>query len=229
MNTKILVSLLVIGLTAIAIGGTMTGAFFTDTATSTENTFTTGTMHLQMSNDGSTYTDDVQHTITATGMYPTQTTTGKLCLKNAGTIKGIVTTTLSYTGTADFAKNLAVTEAYIEPDLVDNNAPYWAKQIVDDNWYNSSGTTVDDHYAAAVADGSIVEINNVYYPTIYGLQWITLHFWDNYTNKADQAFPADFYACETLKVLFYESGQDQTALEGQTLTATLTGNMKQAP
>ncbi|MBN2094648.1 MAG: VWA domain-containing protein [Candidatus Aenigmarchaeota archaeon] len=51
MNTKILVSLLVIGLTAIAIGGTMTGAFFSDTETSTGNTFTAGEIDLTVDSE----------------------------------------------------------------------------------------------------------------------------------------------------------------------------------
>jgi len=46
MNTKILVSLLVIGLTAIAIGGGMTGAFFSDTETSTGNFVRAGMIDL---------------------------------------------------------------------------------------------------------------------------------------------------------------------------------------
>jgi len=51
MNTKILVSLLVIGLTAIAIGGGMTGAFFSDTETSKGNTFTAGAIDLKVDNN----------------------------------------------------------------------------------------------------------------------------------------------------------------------------------
>jgi len=50
MNTKILVSLLVIGLTAMAIGGGMTGAFFSDTETSSGNTFTAGAIDLKVDN-----------------------------------------------------------------------------------------------------------------------------------------------------------------------------------
>ncbi len=46
MNTKILMSVLVIGLTAMAVGGAMTGAFFSDTEESTGNTFTAGTLDL---------------------------------------------------------------------------------------------------------------------------------------------------------------------------------------
>jgi len=51
MNTKILVSLLVIGLTAIAIGGTMTGAFFSDSETSTQNTFAAGSIDLKVDSE----------------------------------------------------------------------------------------------------------------------------------------------------------------------------------
>ncbi len=46
MNTKILMSLLIIGLTAMAVGGAMTGAYFSDTEDSTGNTFTAGTLDL---------------------------------------------------------------------------------------------------------------------------------------------------------------------------------------
>ena len=62
MNTKILVSMLVIGLTAVAIGGAMTGAFFSDTETSTGNTFTAGSIDLKVDSEcsylGSTATDE---------------------------------------------------------------------------------------------------------------------------------------------------------------------------
>mgnify|MGYP000185599056 CR=1 FL=1 len=62
MNTKILVSLLVIGLTAVAIGGGMTGAFFSDTETSEGNTFTAGAIDLKVDSEcsylGSTATDE---------------------------------------------------------------------------------------------------------------------------------------------------------------------------
>jgi predicted ribosomally synthesized peptide with SipW-like signal peptide len=51
MNTKILVSLLVIGLTAIAIGGSMTGAFFSDSETSTQNTFAAGAIDLKIDSE----------------------------------------------------------------------------------------------------------------------------------------------------------------------------------
>jgi len=68
MNPKILVSLLVIGLAAVAIGGSMTGAFFSDTETSTGNTFTAGSIDLKIDSECSwngmkclTSTDPTNH------------------------------------------------------------------------------------------------------------------------------------------------------------------------
>lgn len=46
MNTKILASMLLIGAVALAIGGGATGAFFSDTETSTGNTFAAGAIDL---------------------------------------------------------------------------------------------------------------------------------------------------------------------------------------
>ncbi len=48
MNTKILMSVLVIGLAAMAVGTAMTGAYFSDTETSDDNTFTAGTLDLEL-------------------------------------------------------------------------------------------------------------------------------------------------------------------------------------
>lgn len=235
MNSKILVSLLVIGLAAIAIGNGITGAFFSDTAASTNNQITAGSLNLQIY-DGSAWKEGTTQTITASGMYPSSTTPGRLCFMNAGTIPGVVTVATTYEKTADqadlFAKNLAVTDAKLEgrntgtPGTT-NVAPYWAQQIVDYNWYNASGSTNADHYAAAIADGSVVNINGTNYPTIYGLQWITLHYWNTY-NGIDQAFNANDWQCEDLVITFYDSGQDQSSLMGKTLTATITGNIKQS-
>ena len=58
MNTKILVSMLVIGLTAVAIGGAMTGAFFSDTETSTGNFVRAGMIDLTV-NGGNPLTSEV--------------------------------------------------------------------------------------------------------------------------------------------------------------------------
>jgi predicted ribosomally synthesized peptide with SipW-like signal peptide len=228
MNTKILVSLLVIGLTAIAIGGSMTGAFFSDQSTSSDNKFTAGSLNLQMSNDGTAYTDTITQTMKFANMVPGDNATGKICFMNTGTIAGNVAVNMNYDSTSDvaFAKNLAVTEAYIEGSA-ENKAPYWARQIVDYNWYNSSGTSESEHYAAAVGDGSIVQIGGVYYPTAYGLQWITLYFWQSYTNHAEYPLLINTPVCENLKVNFYESGANQNALMGKSVTVTITGNLRQ--
>lgn len=52
MNTKILASMLLIGAAAMAIGGGITGAFFSDTETSTGNTFAAGAIDLKVDFDG---------------------------------------------------------------------------------------------------------------------------------------------------------------------------------
>ncbi len=88
MNTKILMSVLVIGLTAMAVGGAMTGAWFSDTATSTSNSFAAGTLDLKLANDGEPpYTDSVTGTFSADNMAPDGSeTTGKVWLKNTGNV-----------------------------------------------------------------------------------------------------------------------------------------------
>ncbi|MDD5433725.1 MAG: TasA family protein [Candidatus Pacebacteria bacterium] len=50
MNKKIIISLAIIGIVgAIAVGGTV--AYFTDTETSTGNTFTAGTLDLKVDSE----------------------------------------------------------------------------------------------------------------------------------------------------------------------------------
>ncbi len=81
MNTKILVSLLIIGLTAMAVGGAMTGAFFSDTEESTGNTFTAGTLNLQVgTSDATTYG------FTFSDVAPGDTKTTETTIKNTGSI-----------------------------------------------------------------------------------------------------------------------------------------------
>lgn len=48
MNTKILASLMLIGLAALAIGGGITGAYFSDTETSEDNTMAAGSLDLSL-------------------------------------------------------------------------------------------------------------------------------------------------------------------------------------
>lgn len=80
---KILLSLLTIAIVAVVAVGA-THAWFSDTETSTGNTFTAGTLDLK-TND----VDGVSHTYTLANMKPGDwDNAGQIVLKNAGTIKG---------------------------------------------------------------------------------------------------------------------------------------------
>ena len=83
---KIILSLSVIAaVAAIVIGGTM--AWFSSTATSTDNTFASGTMNLQLSNDNSTYDSSVTGTWNVGNMAPGGTPyVSTLYMKNTGSI-----------------------------------------------------------------------------------------------------------------------------------------------
>ena len=86
MNKKILASLIIIGILGFALGwGTY--SYFSDTETSTGNTFTAGTMDLKLSNDGTTWTDGVTATWTSPSNWaPGETVTARLHIKNEGSI-----------------------------------------------------------------------------------------------------------------------------------------------
>jgi predicted ribosomally synthesized peptide with SipW-like signal peptide len=86
MNTKILLSLSVIAaVAAIAIGGTV--AYFSDTETSTGNTFSAGTLNLQVGDS-----DPTSVKITLSGMKPGDTGNAATWLvKNTGSIAGKLT------------------------------------------------------------------------------------------------------------------------------------------
>lgn len=235
MNIKILASLLAIGLTAIAIGGAFTGAFFSDSATSNHNTFSSGTLNLQLSNDNTTWSDNVSMTINASNMAPGNLAGPKMfCLRNNGTVNGTVTVNTSYFNSSSsttasdailFAKFLIVNKSVILSSIV-NVAPYWAQQIIDQH---NGGNA-----ANAVTAGEVVPFTNPdagapnYLPTIYGLQFITLHFWPSYTNQVDIPFQPNVPVCENITVQFYDNGLNQNAVQNKTLTVLINGYMIQA-
>jgi predicted ribosomally synthesized peptide with SipW-like signal peptide len=90
MNKKIIISLSVIGaIAAIAIGGTM--AYFSDTETSTGNSFAAGTLNLQVGNS-----DPTIEKITVANMKPGATgNTAIWITKNTGSIAGKLTVAVS--------------------------------------------------------------------------------------------------------------------------------------
>lgn len=85
INRKIFLSVFVLGI-AVTLAGTGTWAWMTDVQTSSDNTFTSGTLDLKLSNDGSTYTDDVTATWSSPNFKPGDTFANEIRFTNAGTI-----------------------------------------------------------------------------------------------------------------------------------------------
>ena len=72
-------------LAGVAIN-TGTLAVFTDTAPSSANTFTTGTLDLKLSDNDETDLDSVSKSVTFTGMAPGDTVTDRIVPKNSGSL-----------------------------------------------------------------------------------------------------------------------------------------------
>ena len=84
MNKKIIISLSVIGaIAAIAVGGTI--AYFSDTETSTGNTFTAGTLDLKLNGADSNVV-----MFTVSNLVPGQDGGAEVTLNNAGNINGYI-------------------------------------------------------------------------------------------------------------------------------------------
>ncbi len=86
MNSKIALSALSI-LSALALMGGATFAFFSDIGTSNDNVFSTGTLDLKLSDDTpETDQDDVTASFGASDLVPGASVSGQLRLKNDGSI-----------------------------------------------------------------------------------------------------------------------------------------------
>lgn len=102
MNTKILLSLLTIGLASAGLGyGTF--AFFSDTEQSTNNIFTAGDLDLTL--DG---LNGVSATIVGTNFAPGDSTSGSVLLRNEGSI--FTGDAEGHTVDLDFKANVTVTD-----------------------------------------------------------------------------------------------------------------------
>jgi predicted ribosomally synthesized peptide with SipW-like signal peptide len=89
MNKKILASIFVIGILALAMGyGTY--SFFSDTETSTGNTFTAGTIDLWLSNDGTSWSNGVSKTWEMAALEPGDQYEAVLYMENEGTSGAVV-------------------------------------------------------------------------------------------------------------------------------------------
>ena len=86
MNSKIILSLASI-FASIGIVGAATYAYFSDSGTSNDNVFATGTLNLKLSDDTPEIDqDNVTASFGGTNLAPGNSVTGQLRLKNSGTI-----------------------------------------------------------------------------------------------------------------------------------------------
>ncbi len=110
MKSKILISIMTIALVA-SLAGTGLYAYFSDTETSSGNTFTAGTLNLKLANSGDPYTDGVTATWESPDNWaPGETVEATLYLQNHGTIDigWIGIKPVNVAGTAGFADKIIV-------------------------------------------------------------------------------------------------------------------------
>jgi predicted ribosomally synthesized peptide with SipW-like signal peptide len=237
---KLLFAIMAIVLCVGLIGGAF--AYFTDTLSSSGNNFTAGYTELLMSNGG-TYTHTNALVIgSGTKMSPGGPAVGtfNVGFENGGNISGEVTGTMTYsptiviagptdgfippgwTGTVSadaFAQKLVIATAFTDGSGTTNVAPYWAQQISD-----------EQGFAAAVAAQMIIadpsSTLNGYLPTVYGMQFITLHFWNGYSTKVDLPLaPGEIHWVNgTLKLASTATNNWENMGINITVTGTLTSN-----
>jgi len=122
---KIILSLAIVGIVgAVAIGGTI--AYFSDTATVSGNTFTSGTLNLQIDSNPlpsqADWSEGFANSTGFTDLYPGYTSQQIIDIYNAGSIDGIATIDLNRTSAwSDLA---GVLNFHIWYD--DNNDGAWA-------------------------------------------------------------------------------------------------------
>ena len=225
MNKKILASIFVIGMLALAMGyGTY--SYFTETETSPGNTFRAGYVDLALSKGAGYVNPWTGPLATFTNMAPGQATGDiNVWFKNVGSLPGIVTVQLSYTESDDpaqpsgdpevgpntFARKVIIT--HVAVDDGSNVAYYWALQVAEDPIYGT--------WDAAVADGAVVSVDGSYLATVYGVSKITLHFWDSYKGN-DIVFGLGTAHKETLKLKLDASVGNDFQFDGIDIIMTAT-------
>jgi predicted ribosomally synthesized peptide with SipW-like signal peptide len=222
MNKKILASIFVIGMLALAMGyGTY--SYFTETEQSTGNTFRAGYVDLALSNGGSYENHWTGPLATFDNMAPGQETGDiNVWFKNVGSLPGIVTVVLSYVNndaegepntvvSTDFARKVIIT--HVAVDDGSNVAYYWALQVAEDPIYGT--------WTAALADGAVVSVDGSYLATVYGVSKITLHFWDGYKGN-DVVFGLGTAHKETLKLKLDASVGNEFMKQGIDIIMTAT-------
>lgn len=107
MNTKILASLALMALALVAISLESTLARFTDSASSSGNTFSSGTLNLKLSDSNETVLDAVSASLVVTGLRPGGSSTAQpITLSNAGSLPLRYAMTTATAGSAALAAEL---------------------------------------------------------------------------------------------------------------------------
>ena len=160
-------------------------AYFSATSKSEGNVFSSSPygVDFYLSPDGSSWQHDYSPLMTVSNLLPGQETGMYYIhyLNSANSVPVKVTATTSYnywwagqTVTADnFAKHLWITQGSL--DTTTGVQYYWALQIAD-QFYSSL-------WANALTANAVAFYNGNYVPTFYGMQQITLHFWDTYNGN----------------------------------------------
>jgi predicted ribosomally synthesized peptide with SipW-like signal peptide len=202
MNKKIIfASIFVIGMLALAMGyGTY--SYFTQTETSTGNTFQAGWVDLALSTGGVYVNPWTGPLATFTNIAPGQETSAtNIWFKNVGSLSGIVTVKLSYTENDAIGNDVGVSADYFASKVIithvgvddsSNVAMYWGLQVIDDAYGSNAANALAA--GAVVSDGA-----GGHFATVYGVSQITLHFWDTYQGNDIVFLPNDFHK-ETLKL-----------------------------
>jgi len=146
MNKKIIISLSVIGaIAAIAVGGTI--AYFSDTETSTGNTFTSGTLDLSVNTE-----NPVVSEVTLSNVKPTDSFTYTYNLKNEGSVDA----GHLYVDVASLVDTEGLNQ---EPETGVLTDPGELSSNVDVTIYQSDGTTV-------IWTGTLASLNTLAAPGV---------------------------------------------------------------
>jgi predicted ribosomally synthesized peptide with SipW-like signal peptide len=108
MDKKILVSMMLVGLVA-ALAGAGLHAYFSDTETSTGNTFTAGTLNLKVGD-----TDPTTWKITISGLKPGDSGSRSVTVTNTGTLDGKLS--ISFINLVDNENGLTEPEVKLDDD-----------------------------------------------------------------------------------------------------------------
>jgi predicted ribosomally synthesized peptide with SipW-like signal peptide len=242
---KILFSLIAILVCVGLVGGAF--AWFSDTDTSTGNTFTAGTLDLEMRTAGgpgvpaTSWSYDHSGPIAyAQNMAPgVEAGPFDVRFRNGGTMDGYVDVNFSYSDYDDpspygefatptvsgkaYAQKLVVTRAYMDGGP-ENKAPYWAEQCI------NSHSGDPDPEQSAVDAGEVVAATTTgpvqYLPTVYGLSTITLEFW--FGGNEVVWHPTNMHY-ETFYLALDSSAGNAYAFDGVSVTLSATINQVDAP